>query len=380
MTNRALELQLRSLSGLERSILDAGKGTGNAVPSIESIISFLVENPEDASRLGVGGTTLSMPQGSPLSATALLGLLMDLPGQEFTAIVQPRFCYSEAHRHDFIELVYVYSGRLTQIIDGKTVSMEKGDACLLDTRPCHAILPLSEEDIVVNLLFCRRYFDPNRTARLAAHSAVSGFLLNASLTGEGPGRSGYLLFRSGDDEALGEIVGRLLREYFDPGPYADQVLDPCLEILFAELSRIGPCSDPETVDRDAAHRYRGEHSRHGPVLLVPELLQFIRKNCAQANLPDTAARFHMKPAYLSRLLKLATGKNFTQIVNEARLNELARLLIETDVPITELIQSIGYENINFVYRKFKERFGVTPAAYRDVHRESSRQEVGSSED
>lgn len=42
-------------------------------------------------------------------------------------------------------------------------------------------------------------------------------------------------------------------------------------------------------------------------------------------------------------------------------------LINTDTPIFELINKVGYENQGFFYKKFREIYGVNPLEYREVH-------------
>ena len=44
-----------------------------------------------------------------------------------------------AHKHDYIELCYVWSGICYQTIEGKAVTTEKGDVCIFDTHAVHSI-------------------------------------------------------------------------------------------------------------------------------------------------------------------------------------------------------------------------------------------------
>ena len=46
-----------------------------------------------------------------------------------------------------------------------------------------------------------------------------------------------------------------------------------------------------------------------------------------------------------------------------------KLLSNTEMPITQIIEQIGYNNINNFYRRFKLLNGITPSAYRNLHRE-----------
>ena len=52
------------------------------------------------------------------------------------------------------------------------------------------------------------------------------------------------------------------------------------------------------------------------------------------------------------------------MLQEKRLDEAEKLILNTDIPVTEIIFSVGYENTNFFYKKFNEKYGVTPREYR----------------
>ena len=54
----------------------------------------------------------------------------------------------------------MYSGSCTQIInEEKTVKLEKGQVILLDTDCVHSIGNTGENDILINLLFEKEYFN-----------------------------------------------------------------------------------------------------------------------------------------------------------------------------------------------------------------------------
>ena len=46
------------------------------------------------------------------------------------------------------------------------------------------------------------------------------------------------------------------------------------------------------------------------------------------------------------------------------MTSAARLLKTTDWPVTKVAEEIGYENISFFYRKFQERYQISPKEYR----------------
>jgi AraC-like DNA-binding protein/mannose-6-phosphate isomerase-like protein (cupin superfamily) len=273
------------------------------------------------------------------------------PGRGFSFSIHPRFFPVASHRHAYLELVYVYAGRISQVIEGEELELEEGDACFLDTMTAHSRGRAGEGDLVVDCLMRRGYFDAAIASRLAGGAPLSEFLVEASFGGSGAG--GYLLARSRADGAARKILCRALREHFDPGPYSAQVLDSCLCILFAELARA------------CAPRGRGADPPAGGAKgRIPEILGYIRRDCGRASLSSAAARFGLKPGYLGSLLRETLGKGFTEIAREARLERAASLLSSTRAPVDSIAREVGYENQSFFYGIFKERYGATPAEYR----------------
>ena len=58
---------------------------------------------------------------------------------------------------------------------------------------------------------------------------------------------------------------------------------------------------------------------------------------------------------------------FNRYVNKLRLTEVARLLKEnTGEPIAEIAYSVGYGNVSYFNKLFKEEYGCTPKAFRTL--------------
>ncbi len=63
---------------------------------------------------------------------------------------------------------------------------------------------------------------------------------------------------------------------------------------------------------------------------------------------------------ISTLIKKKTGKNFKQFLNKLRLAEARRLLLETDLQVSEVAFKVGYSNVSHFNRVFKEHENCSP--------------------
>lgn len=102
--------------------------------------------------------------------------------------------------------------------------------------------------------------------------------------------------------------------------------------------------------------------------LREKILAVVEENFMDSSLSldSIASKFNMSPSYISRYFKDQTGYSLMQYVDMLRMNEVKRLLKDTDIPIKDIISQVGYVDKSSFYRKFKKKEGVTPAEYRSI--------------
>lgn len=83
-----------------------------------------------------------------------------------------------------------------------------------------------------------------------------------------------------------------------------------------------------------------------------------------ASLAGAAEFVYMSPAYLSRAFKDETGENYSDYVARKRMDEAKRLLRESNLQIQEISRCIGYTDVRYFTRVFREATGETPSHFR----------------
>lgn len=71
--------------------------------------------------------------------------------------------------------------------------------------------------------------------------------------------------------------------------------------------------------------------------------------------------------HLCRSMTKYYGVSPTEFINELRLSYSAALLAASDISVTDVCFESGFNNISWFYRKFEERFGLTPSQYRQMN-------------
>lgn len=97
-----------------------------------------------------------------------------------------------------------------------------------------------------------------------------------------------------------------------------------------------------------------------------DILMHVNENYMQElELQECAEHFHISTNHITRLFHKYTGMGFTQYKNTLRINHAKKRLQETDTPIREICESVGFSNLNYFYRQFKMLTGMTPKEYRE---------------
>lgn len=71
--------------------------------------------------------------------------------------------------------------------------------------------------------------------------------------------------------------------------------------------------------------------------------------------------------WMSREIKKRTGKTYKELLQTKRMNQAAYLLMNTKIGVNHIIEAVGYDNTSYFFRKFKERYGMSPKEYRCGH-------------
>ncbi len=95
-----------------------------------------------------------------------------------------------------------------------------------------------------------------------------------------------------------------------------------------------------------------------------QLDEYIENNIKDANLEELAKIFGYSMVYTGNLVKKLTGESFSKLVRDKRCSIAANMLINTDLPVENIIHNVGYENKSFFRKVFKEKYGKNPLEFR----------------
>lgn len=260
-----------------------------------------------------------------------------------------RFVHFPAHRHNYVEMIYMCSGITTHIINGSTkLALNTGELLLLNPNTIHEILPAGMDDIAVNFIVLPEFFD-RVLAMLGEENVLRDFLIG-SLKPE-KNAAEYLHFQSIDVLPIKNLVENLIWSLLNSQPNRRNINQTTMGLLFLHLLN----------HTDKINMYdSGQYEQH----LVFTVLKYIETNYLTAELTEISKQLHI-PAYsVSKIIKKHSGHTFKQLLQMKRLNQAAFLLSTTALPVEEIIALTGYDNTSYFHRIFKEYYHMTPRAYR----------------
>ena len=94
-------------------------------------------------------------------------------------------------------------------------------------------------------------------------------------------------------------------------------------------------------------------------------IDYIERHYADDLSVDTLAKqFFVSPSYFSHLFKKHSGKSVMDYVCGVRIGRAKMYLESENISIGEIAASVGFSDINYFSRKFKQQTAVTPSEYR----------------
>lgn len=144
-----------------------------------------------------------------------------------------------------------------------------------------------------------------------------------------------------------KILELMVIEYADRGEETQAILKPMTIALLMQITR----------------RYRIEKPAVGTLSLSDQMTRYMADHLEKVTLGDLGKAFSYHPTYVSMMLKSETGKTFSQILLEQRMERAAILLKNTTLSVEEVAAMAGYPDHSNFYKAFREYYGVTPRDY-----------------
>ncbi|WP_455619270.1 helix-turn-helix domain-containing protein [Eisenbergiella sp.] len=272
------------------------------------------------------------------------------------------------HQHSCFEIMYVLSGSVTNHVENQTFTYGPGQCCIMNKNIKHC------EDFSGDFQVVFFMFQDGFLEQLMTEYGEEALTAD-SLSEVNPIYQLYL-----DSKNKNRQFDKVYLDYLPVIP-AENVLDklnPLFNFLVTEIQETKPGSFFFLKGTFA----RFLHLLHTPSLycmarvqsdsssqeyIFSKVTHIMEASHGRSTREYLEKQLHYNGEYLNRIVKKYTGKTILEFGQEIYLQKAKRLLLDTDMSISEIIAELGFSNRSHFYRVFQKAFGETPLDYRRRH-------------
>ncbi|MBB6634560.1 helix-turn-helix transcriptional regulator [Cohnella thailandensis] len=259
-------------------------------------------------------------------------------------------CILFLHWHEHFEIIVMRQGTGVFHIDSQPYEVEPGDVLFVPAGSLHTGFSTCAGDIaylsiVYNASLFRNWVQDPVHARY-----VLPYLEGRASLPVKPAAIEPSCAKSYD------LLDQAAAEFLAKPPGYQLIIVSQLHMLLTRLSGIFP---PQRQSGKPGRRPDPNSDR------FKSLLQDIESRLSEKHTVDSAAKqLSLNPYHFCKIFKKLTGRTFIEYVNLCRVNEAERLLLGTELSVTEIAGNIGCDNPNYFTKLFKQYKGITPSRYR----------------
>ena len=279
-----------------------------------------------------------------------------MPIRRYRCIVPNTYQDLSLHWHEEAEIGWIQEGEIDYDINFESFRVRKGDLLLIAPHILHAAhaVPgkrMVSESLVFHLDMLGYQTPDARTIRCISPLQNGKYRFVPVVHS---GQPGYGELIACMEELLGCMQPRE-----DAVPKAEEPAEELyrkelLFRLFRLLYRYGYVVKNESGREDFAAEEK-----------MKQVLTFIRSHYAEAlTVGQLAGLCHFSETYFMSFFKRFAGMTCVEYINHYRLSQAARILVQTDRPVTEAALENGFRNISYFNRQFRRQYGTTPREYR----------------
>ncbi|MFV0465650.1 MAG: response regulator [Lachnospiraceae bacterium] len=121
-----------------------------------------------------------------------------------------------------------------------------------------------------------------------------------------------------------------------------------------------------TQQQDAKQNKEGTHENSSSRFIVKNALSYIEKNyTTHLSLGEVADHTYVSQWHLSKILNKYTGKNFSELLNQVRIEQAKKLLEDPSLRIGEIAEMVGFLDLAHFSRVFKKQEGISANEFRN---------------
>ncbi|MGG5371984.1 AraC family transcriptional regulator [Enterococcus sp. AZ196] len=265
----------------------------------------------------------------------------------FRILVNDGDILTTPHWHREVELIYVTKGTISLGIDDVPYKLSEGEIAFIGGGLIHYVLASPGSERLV-YQFDLNYFTAGNKENLDLQK------LFADLIPVSP------QWNPEDEAAVRSLLENMNHEALDQRTGYQFSLKAELFALITRLLRNIPKKAKQSKKLNKLATQDVLEKLDGIFSYVEAHYQ------EELTLQDIAEVSGYSSFYFTKFFKKNTGKTFLTFLNEYRIDKAKWLLINSDLPVSEIITQTGFESDKTFYRLFKGSMAMAPLEYRNT--------------
>ncbi len=259
----------------------------------------------------------------------------------------------QPHTHTWIEILYCTDGEMTALVGGREYFYQKGDLLVVPAGDLHKIVTETENRHAYTVIKFSPEVISTSMYLLSEYETVLPFLI--------PGTENRCLFHKKEiPNDVIRCIQSIMQEYQAMEYGYEIALKSHLYTLILWLIRKWGMQGTTKTHQFCPSQFR----------LLQSVFDYVSEHYANDISIEQLAKMHfISYSHFSSLFKKMTGQNFTDYLNSVRIAAAEKLLVTTDMQITEIAFAVGYSDPSYFARRFSEQNHIAPRAYRLKYRE-----------
>lgn len=248
------------------------------------------------------------------------------------------------HRQDFFFLNYAYKNNYDALSYkyNNHITIKEGECYIGQPFSGYALSGHSDNEIIIiGILIQKEIFFKTFLLVLSANTMLFHFFLDPQIN---QFSDEYIHLKFDDITPIKSLLDMMVIEYAYRQEDTQNILKPLVLTLFMQIARQYMHSNP-TKKSDK---------------LSDGMVQYISEHFDSITLKDLSIQFSYHPNYISALLLKETGKSFSQLLLEQRMERAESLLKTTSLSIENIAYILGYNNPSNFYKAFRKYYGCAP--------------------
>lgn len=253
--------------------------------------------------------------------------------------------YMQPHTHKRAEIMYVTKGMCKVNTDNNQNRLEQGDYILINGDVEHQLVVGSEQACrILCLEFVFVEDINNNFPHLGHYNPNYQHFFNE--------KRNYIVLK--DNEEVFFAVKGIFCELERQNYKSKELIWLMMWEMFQKILR--QFSEQLSKNNSAQQHY------------VDKAVSFIEKNYMyDITLKDISKHVSLNPTYLERLFKKLKGKTPMEYLTSLRIEKAKMLLINSDIPVTEICHYVGINSRQYFSYLFKKFSGLSPRKFRQVN-------------